>query len=73
MTKTRKFKTNAAKLKALVDKSGRSSLDIAEELGVDRSTVSRWLAGTTNPSFTAMKSLAQILEVEVEDFELKAA
>jgi DNA-binding transcriptional regulator YiaG len=73
MTKTRKFKTDVVKLNEIIQKSGRKKIWIAEQLGVNSSTIGAWASGRREPSFTAMKLLALVLEVEVEELELKAA
>jgi DNA-binding transcriptional regulator YiaG len=72
MTKAKKFKTDAAKLNDAILKSGRKKLWLAEQIGVHHSTISGWTSGRREPSYTAMKLLALILEVEIEELEQAA-
>jgi DNA-binding XRE family transcriptional regulator len=73
MTKSKKFEANLEKLNTLIMKSGRKKSWIAEQMGIHQTTLTGWLKGKRKPSFLAVKMLAQILEVEVEDLEQKAA
>lgn len=67
------FKLDPDKLRAKMKLHEVSAADIAHALEVERSTVSRWLAGTTQPSsdnFVGLKaalgldSIVRILKLE---------
>ena len=46
--------------------SGLSAQEIAEAVGVDRSSVTRWSAGDALPQLSVLKSLAETLGVRPE-------
>lgn len=73
MTKAKKFKTDLTKLNEMILKSGRKKCWVAEQLGVHYTTISGWLSGKREMSYMAAKLIAQVLECEIEDIELKAA
>lgn len=50
----------------LVDK-GRSNKWLAEQLGKDPATISKWCTNTCQPSLEMMMTIAKLLEVGIED------
>ncbi|MBR1594235.1 MAG: helix-turn-helix transcriptional regulator [Alloprevotella sp.] len=51
---------------ALVDK-GRTNKWLAEQLGKDPATVSKWCTNVCQPSLETLMQIAQLLEVQVDD------
>lgn len=54
----------AARIKALIDASPYNAAEVAREVGVDKSSVSRWTKGTRTPSVQNLIDLAALLGVE---------
>jgi len=52
-------------LKEILEDKGIKQKYIAEKLGVSVSAVSLWVKGTTQPSITNLKKLAEVLSVDV--------
>lgn len=50
----------------LVDQ-GRTNKWLAEQLGKDPATVSKWCTNTSQPSLEVMMSIAKLLNVEMND------
>ncbi|MGM9655991.1 MAG: helix-turn-helix transcriptional regulator [Alloprevotella sp.] len=50
----------------LVDK-GRTNKWLAEQLGKDPATVSKWCTNAAQPTLETMMQIAQLLEVEMND------
>ena len=40
---------------------------LADKLGKDQATVSRWITNTTQPNLEAMMQIAKVLETQVDD------
>jgi len=57
--------TNRIKV-ALVEK-GRSSKWLAEKLGRNESTVSRWCTNNTQPPIDTLSEIAKLLNVDIRD------
>ena len=51
---------------ALVDK-GRTNKWLAEQLGKEPATVSKWCTNAAQPSLETLMQVAQLLEVQVDD------
>lgn len=49
-----------------IEHSGKSSGQIARELGVNRDTISRWINGRNKPSTPALMAFAQVTGVDFE-------
>ena len=47
-------------------KAGMSQIDLADELGVSRQTVSKWETGESNPEITKLPQLAKTFDVTVD-------
>ena len=50
----------------LVDK-GKSNKWLAEQLGKDPATISKWCTNTSQPSLEMMMTIAKLLQVELND------
>lgn len=59
-----RLKRLAARIGALIGASPYSSSDIAREIGVDKSSVSRWISGSRTPTVQNLIDLAALLGVE---------
>ena len=51
---------------ALVDK-GKTNKWLAEQLGKDPATVSKWCTNSCQPSLETLMQIAKLLEVQVDD------
>lgn len=59
-------KLNRLKL-VLVEKE-KTSKWLAEELGKDKTTISKWCTNTNQPDVESLIKISKLLEVEVNDF-----
>ena len=59
------MKTNE-KLARLRIQAGLSQIELGEELGISRQTISKWEAGTTTPSYENLARLGQLYHVSVD-------
>ena len=50
----------------MVDK-GKSNKWLAEQLGKDPATISKWCTNTSQPSLEMMMTIAKLLQVELND------
>ena len=64
---TRKYN----KLKRTLKQKKRTSRWLAEELGVDKTTVSRWCQNQTQPSVQTLFDIAELLGVEPGELLVK--
>lgn len=53
------------RIKAVLAEKDKSSLWLAEQIGRDRSTVSRWCTNDMQPPLEVLYQIAEILEVDV--------
>lgn len=60
-----RLKRLAARIGALIEASPYSPTDVARELGVDKSSVSRWISGSRTPTVQNLIDLAALLGVEL--------
>ena len=56
------------KIKALRIQRGISQKELAAAIGISYQTVSRWESGKAQPSEEYIRSMAQVLNAEIEDF-----
>ena len=42
---------------------------LADKLGKDQATISKWVTNTTQPSLEALIAIANVLEVPIQDME----
>lgn len=57
----------ARRIRALVAASGFSQVEIARSIGVDKSTVSKWIKGERTPTMQNLVDLAELLGVEMKE------
>ena len=54
-------------LKIVLVKKKRTSQWLAEQLGVNQTTVSKWCTNTTQPDLQTLKRITELLEVNIQD------
>lgn len=54
-------------LKIVLVKKKRTNKWLAEQLGVNQTTVSKWCTNTTQPDLQTLKRITDLLEVNVQD------
>ena len=54
-------------LKVVLAEEKRTSVWLAEQLGVNRTTVSKWCTNTSQPSLETLFQIAECLGVKVQD------
>ena len=69
----KKFKTDTRRLEETIRRSGLKKSWIAQQLGVDKSTVSRWVTGKTEPPYEMLLFISELLRVDISELEDKAA
>lgn len=57
----------ARRIRALVAASGFSQVEVARSIGVDKSTVSKWIKGERTPTMQNLVDLAELLGVEMKE------
>ncbi|MCL1616978.1 helix-turn-helix domain-containing protein [Bacteroides sp. ET71] len=55
------------RLKIVLVEQGKTGKWLAEQLGKNEATVSRWCSNTTQPSLEMLMKIAEILEVNAKD------
>ena len=58
---------NLNRLKAVLADSGKTNKWLAEQLGRDQATVSKWVTNSAQPSLDMLIKIAQVLEVDIKD------
>ena len=54
-------------LKTVLAKKKRTNKWLAEQLGVNQTTVSKWCTNTTQPDLQTLKRITELLEVNIQD------
>ena len=54
-------------LKIVLAKKKRTNKWLAEQLGVNQTTVSKWWTNTTQPDLQTLKRITELLEVNIQD------
>lgn len=54
-------------LKIVSAKKKRTNKWLAEQLGVNQTTVSKWCTNTTQPDLQTLKRITELLEVNIQD------
>ena len=54
-------------LKIVLVKKKRPNKCLAEQLGVNQTTVSKWCTNTTQPDLQTLKRITELLEVNIQD------
>ncbi len=60
-------KVDINRLKVVLVEKKRTSKWLAEQLGKDTTTVSKWCTNTTQPGLETLLRIAELLEVDVKD------
>lgn len=55
------------RLKIVLAEKKRTNKWLAEQLGKDQATVSKWCTNTSQPSLEMLLQIARILEIDVKD------
>lgn len=55
------------RLKVVLAEKKHSNKWLAEKLGKDQATVSKWCTNTSQPSLEMLREIAQVLDVEIKD------
>ena len=58
---------NVNRLKVVLVERRKTGKWLAEQLGKDPSTVSKWCSNTTQPSLDMLVNIAKLLEVDTKD------
>ncbi len=54
-------------LKLVLVKNKRTNKRLAEQLGVNQTTVSKWCTNTTQPDLLTLKKISELLNVSVSE------
>lgn len=54
-------------LKIVLAKKKRTNKWLAEQLGVNQTTVSKWCTNTTQPDLQTLKRITELLAVNIQD------
>ena len=54
-------------LKIVLVKKKRTNKWLAEQLGVNQTTVSKWCTNTTQPDLHTLKRITELLEANIQD------
>ncbi|MGM9722560.1 MAG: helix-turn-helix transcriptional regulator [Prevotella sp.] len=55
------------RIKVVLVEKKRTNKWLAEELGKDPATVSKWCTNTSQPNITTFSRIAELLEVDIRD------
>ena len=55
------------RLKVVINKKKRTNKWLAEQLGKDPATVSKWCTNTAQPGLETLLQISKVLEVDVKD------
>ena len=58
---------NVNRLKVVLVERKKTGKWLAEQLGKDPSTVSKWCSNTTQPSLDMLVNIAKLLEVDIKE------
>jgi putative transcriptional regulator len=60
-------KPNYNRLKAILAENGKTNLWLAEKLGKDKATISKWCTNESQPSLETFYHIASALNIDVRD------
>lgn len=55
------------RIKVMLAEKGRTNKWLAEQIGKDPATISKWCTNASQPSLEVLLQVAKILEVEIKD------
>jgi len=58
---------NLNRIKAVLADVGKTSKWLAEQLGKDPVTISKWCTNTTQPDLQTLSKIAELLQVDIRD------
>jgi len=58
---------NLNRLKAVLADAGKTNKWLAEQLGKDPVTISKWCTNTTQPDLQTLKKIAELLDVDIRE------
>lgn len=59
--------TNINRLKAVLADAGQTNKWLAEQLGKDPVTVSKWCTNTTQPDLVTLSKISELLDVDIRE------
>ena len=59
--------TNINRLKAVLADAGQTNKWLAEQLGKDPVTVSKWCTNTTQPDHVTLSRISELLDVDIRE------
>lgn len=59
--------TNINRLKAVLADAGQTNKWLAEQLGKDPVTVSKWCTNTTQPDLVTLSRISELLDVDIRE------
>ena len=59
--------SNLNRLKAVLADAGQTNKWLAEQLGKDPVTVSKWCTNTTQPDLTTLSRISELLDVDIRE------
>ena len=59
--------TNINRLKAVLADAGQTNKWLAEQLGKDPVTVSKWCTNTTQPDLVTLSGISELLDVDIRE------
>ena len=62
-----KKKTDINRIKVILVEKKKTNKWLADQIGKDQATVSKWCTNTTQPSLDTLVEIARILEVDVRE------
>lgn len=62
---------NLNRLKAILADSGKTNKWLAEQLGKDPVTISKWCTNTTQPDLQTLSKISELLQVDIREFLVK--
>lgn len=62
---------NSNRLKAVLADSGKTNKWLAEQLGKDPVTISKWCTNTTQPDLQTLSKISELLQVDIREFLVK--
>ena len=61
------MKKNLNRIKAVLADAGQTNKWLADQLGKDRVTISKWCTNTTQPDLQTLSKIAEILGVNIRE------
>lgn len=62
---------NLNRLKAVLADSGKTNKWLAEQLGKDPVTISKWCTNTTQPDLQTLAKISELLDIDIRELLVK--